>query len=401
MIDILIVSLAWDYEMTGPNIRTFSLAKYIAKQGKKVKVTMINNRESKIIDKYEILGLFSLHFFCFERIKEIKGLTSVATLIAEIPYSIQIFHLIKKYKPRIILIEETQSATPLLIGLKLLCKLYRIRPQIFLDKHNVLYHLISSFSNEQKNNIQTVVKSLNRLLERIGILLSDKIITVSEIDKELIKKLYETKKDIFIIPNGVDLEKFKPNDKEGKIVKKRLGLLNKKIVLFLGGLNYLPNLDATKVFINKILPNVKKKIPNCVFLVVGRCPKEIYEKYKNDSSIIFTGFVEDEVPYINAADICVAPLRMGSGTRIKILSYMACGKPVISTYKGAEGLKLEDRKDIIISEISDFADSINYIFNNPYVMKSISRNGRNKVRNLYSWDIVTRNLLKKIHGIYL
>jgi len=394
MIDVIIASLAWNDEMTGPNIRVFSIAKYLTRKGKKIKVTLINYQRSKIVNGYEILGISCLPLLSSEKIKRIKGLTFIATLFAEIFYSLGIFRLIKKLEPKILLVEETHSlATPLLISLKFLFKLYKSHTSIVLDKHNIIYELLHHFPIPQILNLVIFH------IEKLGVMISEKVIVVSETDKKLIKKLYKREKNVFVIPNGVDLEKFKPNKMEGLNLKKELGLLNKKIILSLGGLNYLPNLDGVEVFIDKILPTIREKTPDVVFVIVGECPNAILKKYKKIHSVIFTGFVKNEVPYINAADVCIAPLRMGGGTRLKILSCMACGKVVISTPKGAEGLEVEDHKDIIITELENFSDTIIYLLNNPRIRNKISYNARRKVSLMYSWEDLTKKLCTELIGI--
>jgi glycosyltransferase involved in cell wall biosynthesis len=399
MIDILITPLAWDDEMTGPNIRVFSIAKYLARMGKKTIVTLINYQQSKMVNGYKILGISCLPLFSSEKIKKIKGLTFVTTLFAEISYSLHVCRLIKRFKPKILLVEETHAlATPLLIGLKFFCKLYGRQVTIVLDKHNVIYDLVCGFRNLYYNKNLLILGSIPLIyfLEKLEVMLPEKIIVVSKTDEKLINKLYKRKKDVFVIPNGVDLEKFKPNKKEGLNLKRERGLLNKKIILFLGGLNYLPNFDAVEVFVNKILPRIKEKIPNVMFVVVGKCPIKIFKKYEKNRSVIFTDFVKNEVPYINSADICVAPLRTGGGTRLKILSYMACGKVVVSTPKGAEGLEVENYKDIIIAKLEEFSDIITCLLKNSAIRNKIGHNARRKVSLMYSWEGLTKKLWNKL-----
>jgi glycosyltransferase involved in cell wall biosynthesis len=292
------------------------------------------------------------------------------------------------------LVEETHSlATPLLIGLKILCKFYKKSILIVLDKHNIIYELFRHFP------VPRILNLLIFFLEKLGIMISEKVIVVSETDKKLVEKLYKRGRNVLVIPNGVDLEKFRPNETEGLNTKRKLGLLNKKIILFLGGLNYLPNLDGIEVFINKILPIIREKIPNVVFVIVGECPNTIFRKYRKNYSIIFTGFVKNEVPYINAADICVAPLRIGSGTRLKILSYMACGKAVVSTPKGAEGLEVENHKDIIITELEKFSSAIIYLLNNPVIRNKIGYNALRKVSSIYSWEDLAEKMWNELMEI--
>ncbi len=171
------------------------------------------------------------------------------------------------------------------------------------------------------------------LYERIACLLANKIICVSEIDKKYLIKYFKINPDkICIVENPVDKAKFYPNKKARAKIRKQLGISDKeKMILFFGQLKYRPNAEALEIIERKILPRLKE---NQKIVICGNG----HEK-ESKGNIIYTGFVEKIEDYINASDLIIVPLLSGSGTRMKILESLACGKKVLSTSIGAEGLK--------------------------------------------------------------
>ena len=212
-------------------------------------------------------------------------------------------------------------------GINLLIANFFFNKPFIFHEHNIEFKI--------KDEIRAKYGNLMRILELILCKKARKIVTVCKKDKEiLIKEFGINPKKIEIVENGFEDETFFPNEKKGKLIRKKLGLENNPIVLFFGKLDYPPNKEAVYKIRWEILPRVISEIPNVKFLIVGK-------KYKFEfqhEAIIFTGLVDNVEDYINAADVVIVPLLAGGGTRIKILEAIACGKIVISTRKGAEGL---------------------------------------------------------------
>jgi glycosyltransferase involved in cell wall biosynthesis len=200
----------------------------------------------------------------------------------------------------------------------------------------------------------------------------------SQIDKNVIKK-YLPYKEPIVIPNAVDVQYFKPQNKES---------ISKKIV-FLGTLWYEPNLDAVKFFIDEIFPLVKEKFKDIEFWVLGEGVPSDFKRHSEKKDIVFTGYVDDVRTYLNESLIFVAPLRMGSGTRFKILTAMAMGLPVVSTTVGCEGLEVRDRENICIADNPvDFANAIIKLIEDNDFRENIIKNGKEFVEKRYSREIV-------------
>jgi len=248
---------------------------------------------------------------------------------------------------------------------------------LIYDAHNIESKRIETMVNVSKLYI-----NITKQLEIISCHISDFVFVVSENDKEQLLSWNITDNKIEVIPNSVEVDKFSPLIERSKI-RKKYKLNNKIAIIYHGYLSYPPNKEAVKILINNILPNILKKYPSVYLILVGKNPPKIYHP-----NIIVTGFVENVPEYIAATDIAVVPLLSGGGTRIKILEYMACGKAVVSTMKGAEGLNLQNKKEILISKHPD-SEFINLMFKlieQADLRKKIGIKARKKIELLYDWE---------------
>lgn len=228
-----------------------------------------------------------------------------------------------------------------------------------------------------------------KILKKVG-----HIIVCSDQDKEkIIKELPEIESKISVIPNCIDLERFLYKDNK-KIEALKKKYRDKKLILFTGSGDYSPNIDAIKFINNKIAPNFNE---NFVFLIVGKSPPKLMNKKPN---VVLTGFVESVLPYLQIADVCIAPIKFGSGTRLKILEYMAMRKPVISTAKGAEGIEYINNENIIIEDTENlFIDKIKVLLGNKKLCLEIGKNARKLIQQKYDWRIY-ENRINEIYKKY-
>jgi len=205
------------------------------------------------------------------------------------------------------------------------------------------------------------------------------VVGVSDEDCRIMREEYGLTNVLGSVPTGVDIEYFRPDGRAPE----------QGYILFLGSMDWMPNIDAVQYFVNSIYPIIKGKYPSAKFVIVGRNPvKSVNELADNDKSIFVTGTVDDVRPYLKKASVMVVPLRAGGGTRIKIYEAMAAGVPVVSTSVGAEGLAVENNKHILIGDSpDDFADKTIRILNNE--LPEISSNARRLVEENFSWEKVT------------
>ena len=137
-------------------------------------------------------------------------------------------------------------------------------------------------------------------------------------------------------------------------------------LIYTGSMDWFPNEDAVIYCVNEILPVIRLKCPNVRLLIVGQHPTENVRQLSNLPNIEVTGRVEDVKPYIAQSAVYIVPLRIGGGTRLKILEALAMEKAVVSTSIGAEGLELINNKEVIIeNEPVKFATRVVELLENP------------------------------------
>ena len=153
-------------------------------------------------------------------------------------------------------------------------------------------------------------------------------------------------------------------------------------------MDWMPNEDGVAYFVEKILPLIRREIPEVAFWAVGRRPPRRLQSLASDS-VVVTGAVEDIRPYLAKAALCVVPLRSGSGTRIKIFEAMAMGKAVVSTSMGAEGLPVRHGENIILADDpADFARQVVDLLRDPPRRQRLGHAARQLVEESYGWPAV-------------
>lgn len=235
--------------------------------------------------------------------------------------------------------------------------------------HNPLKQLV--FERERSRMYEFEKEVLDRF---------DFTVAVSKNDYDFFRESYGARK-IGYIPTGVDNEYFKPGGDE----------TTSNTILFLGSMDWMPNIDAIHYFVRSIYPLIKAEIPEARLNVVGRSPIESVRKLADeDPSIRVTGTVADTRPFISRAACAVVPIRVGGGTRIKIYEMMAMEKPVISTTVGAEGLSYTNGENILIADDDKrFSEHVIRLLRNDMERINIGRRAREFVSEHCSWDAVT------------
>jgi len=227
--------------------------------------------------------------------------------------------------------------------------------KIILDTHCV-NKLLALHFRKSKFWVYFARKILWDLLERFATTLSDRVIVVSEREKDFVQEEYKIPESkIFVVPNVIEIERRSYSKEELTNLRKRWGLENKIIVTFVGDLGSVQNKDAADYIINDLAPFLWAKRKNVVFLIIGKGNENF--KY-NLPNVVFTGFCKDIAPFLELSDVCIAPLRVGCGVKTKVLQYLAHGKPIVTTPIGIEGIEVEEPNGIIISDIVTFKKAL-------------------------------------------
>jgi glycosyltransferase involved in cell wall biosynthesis len=287
----------------------------------------------------------------------------------------------KKHMPKVVHLEQVHAYYPIR---KYIHWLKNNGVKIVLGCHNVEYRLL-----EESLGIMSFIKRIGgklilrnlKKLEIEAVTNADVILCCSELDRDFFIKY---NKNVFVVPNGVDCEYF-----DNK------GLCKDKTLIFMGGVGYHPNADAVNYYVNEIHPLVKKRIPDVKVYLVGT--DEGWLGDKKDDSIVTLGFVPDVREYLSKSRVGISPIRYGSGTRLKIMTYMASGLPVVSTSKGAEGVDYSNDKNILLrDDTQGFADAIITLLADDSLCEEIRNNGSKFVAENYDWKHIG-NKLEKIY----
>lgn len=231
-------------------------------------------------------------------------------------------------------------------------------------------------------------KTMSRA-ERIYLQKADHVLAVSKTDRDCFAEIIPESK-LTVVPTGVDVEYFRPlsNEVENALV-------------FTGSMDWLPNEDGIFYFVQEILPKIWQQIPNVKLQVVGRKPSQRLRALASENSnhIHLSGWVDDIRPYLGEGAVCIVPLRIGSGTRLKIFEAMAMGKAVVSTTIGAEGLPVQHGAEILLADTPDaFAQSVVQLVTNASIRRHLGDAARRLVETKYSWASVAREFASALEA---
>ena len=259
------------------------------------------------------------------------------------------------------------------------------KPKILFDWHNVDSELMSRYASETKSLPRKLIARrtatlLDRLETRL-MTLCDAHVVVSE--REKVKLLERNPQaNITVIPNGVDTSAFAYRESSSPGTT----------LLFVGSMDYHANVDAVIWFARSVWPAISRRFPALEFQIVGRSPgREI--RALASGKIRVTGTVEDVRPFYAKALAVVVPMRVGAGTRLKILEAMAMGVPVISTTLGAEGIAVEHGKNILLADSEEqMIDALERVTNDCSFRRSLTQAARELVSRRYDWTSIGNQL---------
>ena len=207
-------------------------------------------------------------------------------------------------------------------------------------------------------------------------------VTVSETDRSYLQDVVGSGQ-YTVVPNGVDTETFAPTDRPP----------DTKEVVFVGGTSWFPNKDALEFFSDEVLPELRERTPDVSVSWIGRATTEEIERFSAYPNLTLTGYVDDIRPYVSKAACFIVPIRVGGGTRIKILDGWAMGKAIVSTTIGCEGLRATHGENILVADSAkEFADAIHSVLRDDETRRSLEAAGRRTVEDIYSWTIIGAHL---------
>ena len=163
---------------------------------------------------------------------------------------------------------------------------------------------------------------------------------------------------------------------------------------FTGKMDYRPNVDAMLWFCARVFPLVHREKPDCRLNIVGQSPHSSLQPLAESERITVTGRVDRIQPWLHDCDVYVAPLRMGSGTRLKILEAMACGCAIVASSQAAAGLPAALKETLLIADSeSAMAAGIISLLENPSRRKDMGSAARAAVRETSDWSAILPRML--------
>jgi len=269
-----------------------------------------------------------------------------------------------KWRPRIVQLEFTQMAQYARD-----CKFERT----ILVEHDITYDLYEQMLRRQED--WELRRQHERWLrfETTAWRTVDRVVTMSEKDRKVVP-------GSVAIPNGVDLERFRPS-----VCAPEAGRL-----LFIGSFAHRPNVLAMEFFLREVLPRLSSVR---LHVIAGQRHERFWDLHHDNVEV--EGFVADVRPAYERASVVIAPLVASAGTNIKILEAMAMGKAIVSTEAGINGLDLEPGADVMVTDgAEDMARAINRLLDSPEERQALERHARKTAEERYGWDAIAEEQKK-------
>lgn len=259
-------------------------------------------------------------------------------------------------------------------------------PKRVLVAHNIESHIWERYEEHERNPLRrwyiTRQRRKVQAYERAAFGWADGATAVSEAEAEEIRALGPGG-PVTVIENGVDTDYFAP----------RGGAEDPQTLVFTGSMDWRPNQDAAHWFVREIWPGLRAARPGLGALFVGRAPSPDVVELGKTPGITITGTVPDVRPMIERAAVYIVPLRIGGGSRLKILEALAMEKAVVSTRVGAEGLIVEEGRHVVLADTpGDFAAAVLRALDDPAARRRLGSAGRALVVDHYRWQSIGARL---------
>lgn len=375
----------------GCRIRNFNLIKQAASKHELHLVTFYrkahSKTEQKVAEATAEIKKFCKEVHVYPIEAEHNKFKYYSTLLFNLfsgdPYSAAIYHsksminkvkeMIDRYKYDVVEIGEIGmlNYARLVPGIPKLLVHHNVESQLLARRATVANPLAKWYLNLQAKRTERFEKEAGNLIERHT--------ACSSIDMETLKKI-NPDINCVVVPNGVDTDYFRPTD--DKMIPNSL--------IFVGGLQWLPNRDAMNFFIDKVWADLKQRVPDFTLSVVGKdAPQELVAFAAKEPDFHVTGFIEDIRPIITQSAVFIVPIRVGGGTRLKVLDGLAMGKAIVSHTIGCEGIDVTHDHDIIIADSAeDTVEAIVGLLSDEAKLKRIATNARQTAEQKYDWNII-------------
>ena len=383
---------------SGKKVRTYNLLRHLAKRHELILLVFVwgDATEQEGTSHLRSLGIKVITVRRNDPVK--SGLVFYwklfTNLFSSLPYIVaghmssayreQLARLVREEKPGLLLAEWSPYAIYL--------KEFQDIPRVAVA-HNIESRIWRGYVEQSGSTARQVYvkhqyqKVLRFEHEIFGWL--DGLITVSPVEEQYIRSEYPRMR-VSLVDNGVDTDYFAPSQ----------AVQEDCLVSFTGSMDWRPNQDGVEYFIRSVLPILKARIPEVKLVIIGRQPPEWLVRLGNENSVRFTGSIPDVRPDMYRTAVSIVPLRIGGGSRLKILEALALEKAIVSTNLGAEGLAVtHDEHLVIADDEQSFADAVARLLRDPSRRRQLGRSGRALVVERYQWDRLAEKMSGFLEGV--
>ena len=235
--------------------------------------------------------------------------------------------------------------------------------------------------------------------ERRVLLRHDAVAAVSQADAASLRQI-APEREVFVVPNGVDTDELASMPAPPRQARHAPPSASASASLvFTGKMDYRPNVDAALWFADEILPLVRAQVPQARFVIVGQQPHARLAPLARRDDVVLTGWVEDVMPHIASAAVYVAPLRMGGGTRFKVLQAMAMAAPIVATSLGCSRLEAQSGRELLIADSpQDFAAAVIRLLRDESLRLHLGAQARRLAVERYDWKRIAPLMEQLYHA---
>jgi polysaccharide biosynthesis protein PslH len=270
--------------------------------------------------------------------------------------------------------DVVQIESSLLGGLR-----FPSEPRLVLDEHNIEYEVFRRMQAGERSRARRAFYRLEharfRPFEQELWRRVDGCVVTSAREQEIVRT-HAPATACAVVANGVDVDYFRPMADE----------VQPDTLVFNGVLDYRPNLDAALFLVDEVLPRVRAVVPSARLTIVGRGAAQDLARLREYPGVHVTGEVPDVRPYLAGSSVVVVPIRIGGGTRLKVVEGLAMGRPMVTTTLGCEGIDVDDEEHLLIRDDADsFASAVVTLLANPSRGAALGASGRDLMEARYSW----------------
>lgn len=379
---VLFVSTRSPYPLTGGHaLRTFHLLREAARRHDVTFLTFVQHPEEW--DGLNVLEEFCVRVVAMETPADRSRLSLAAGLVANLPSPLPFVAAKYDTKQMRAAIAAASARRVDLLHLDMLPLAVYLDalpgvPTVLVD-HNVEHILLERRADTESGPARLFWRVQARRLKRFeagAVSRATRVIAVSDVDASVLRAL-SPGAEVRTVANGVDTGYFRPSDEPERPDE----------IVFVGAMTHQPNVDSVRFFCESVWPAIRAARPDARFVVIGAHPPDSVRAYGRLPGVSIEGQVPDIRPYVSRAAVYVVPLRVGGGTRLKILDAMAMGKAIVSTAVGCEGLDVRPGHDIVVAdEPGDIAAKVLTLMGDAGLRKALGSAARRTVEDRYTWE---------------